>query len=131
MVLYLVFAALLLGGCGNDLKGMDSISTCSESITQRLPSPNGNIVATLFERNCGATTGFVTHINLRLSTHADRPDNHGVVSVGQVLIANGQPQIRMEWEGDNTVVVRMRKQDVPDLVSHQEHWESVLVRLQN
>jgi hypothetical protein len=38
---------------------------CGEEILQEQRSPDGRYVAVSMERNCGATTDYVQHINLR------------------------------------------------------------------
>src|SRR3954471_8303525 len=40
-------------------------SLCGEEIFRELPSPDGAYIATSLERNCGATTNYVEHVNLR------------------------------------------------------------------
>jgi hypothetical protein len=39
-----------------------------------------------------------------------RPDSHGVISEGQVLIANNQPDTEVNWGGDNKLTLRMTKE---------------------
>lgn len=52
-----VFAmATLLGGCNDFL--------CGNEVIRRLDAPDGKHSAVLFQRDCGATTGFSTQISI-------------------------------------------------------------------
>ena len=80
------FAALMIClGCSN---------ACQNTVVSRSPSPDGTRVAVLFQRDCGATTGFSTQISILDAN--DKPsgggnafvadDDHGAARVG-------------DWEG--------------------------------
>ncbi|MDF0488331.1 hypothetical protein PX554_09330 [Sphingomonas sp. H39-1-10] len=76
---------LICCGCSN---------ACQNAVATRSASPDGNHVAVLFQRDCGATTGFSTQISILDAD--DKPsgggnafvadDDHGAARVG-------------EWEG--------------------------------
>jgi len=78
-------ALLMCSGCSD---------ACQNTVVSRSPSPDGNHVAVLFQRDCGATTGFSTQISILDAD--DKPsgggnafvadDDHGAARVG-------------EWEG--------------------------------
>jgi hypothetical protein len=53
----LLLAALLLDGCG----------ACGEDKLAETGSPGNRYVATIFRRGCGATTGFLYHVNIRIA----------------------------------------------------------------
>jgi hypothetical protein len=46
---------LVLGGCSE---------TCTNTIVSRLSSPDGQREAVMFQRDCGATTGFSTQVSI-------------------------------------------------------------------
>lgn len=63
---------------------------CQNIVASRIPSPDGKHVAVLFQRDCGATTGFSTQISV-LDASDDRSgsgntfiadDDHGAARVG-------------------------------------------------
>lgn len=48
---------LMLAGCGEG-------GLCSNRITQRTASPDGSSELVVYERDCGATTAFATHVDI-------------------------------------------------------------------
>ena len=75
---------------------------CGEDVIQQQPSPDGRYVAVLMERNCGATTRYVEHINLRRANHEFWRDFiGGTISTGEVFTMENRNggQVRFEWAG--------------------------------
>jgi hypothetical protein len=70
-------------------------------------SPDGNGMAVLFDRDCGATTGFSTQVSL---VGADeRPDGSGNVFVadrGAEGTSWGGPWAELQWLGPGRLLVR-------------------------
>ncbi|WOI51982.1 hypothetical protein [Parvularcula sp. LCG005] len=84
---------------------------CENTIVQRLASPGSRHTAFLFERGCGATTGFSGHVSIVGS--GSTPNG-----AGNVLIAerkNGPsgsetyhgPSIIMRWQDETTLIVSL------------------------
>jgi hypothetical protein len=82
---------------------------CANVIVQILPSPDGELEAVLYERDCGATTGFSTQVSVVPKGDA--------VGAGNVLVADcdhgtapgaswGGPPAAIEWAGDRRLLVR-------------------------
>lgn len=74
---------------------------CSNRVTERLVSPDGEWIAILFVRDCGATTGFSTQLTLTRAD-VDVPEGTGNVFVAgrdkTTLAAEwGGPWAGMEW----------------------------------
>src|SRR4051812_3963383 len=65
MVILLVLIMLQLTSCF-------PFSECKNQIIKEIPSPNGQFKVILFERGCGATTGFNTQVSV-LPAGADLP----------------------------------------------------------
>jgi len=92
---------LLVGGCGD---------TCQNQAIKRLKSPDGEHVAVLFQRDCGATTGLSTQVSISedgelASGRANAfsaDDNHGAASVGPW----GGPMAEIKWLGSDRLLVR-------------------------
>jgi hypothetical protein len=71
---------------------------CANTIVNASTSPNGKWKVVLFERNCGATTGFSSQISL---IKADAELNN---EAGNIYIADGYPKgYTLKWESDTTV----------------------------
>lgn len=101
MMCCLSLAAVALTGC----------SLCGNSVIADIPSPKGNRRAVVFERDCGATTGFSTQVSVlargrTLGNQAGNAfcadDNHRAVPLtsGNVL------PIRLSWISDDELVIR-------------------------
>jgi hypothetical protein len=76
---------------------------CDNTVISELPSPDGSRKAVLFERSCGATTGFSSQVSI-LKPHetASTSGNalivdtdHGAAPAGRW----GGPPIDMQWTG--------------------------------
>jgi hypothetical protein len=91
----------ILAGCSDG---------CGNTVLATQNSPDGQHSAVLFERNCGATTPFATHISVlrkgeRLSGGGNTftaDANHGAASTG----AWGGPWAAIAWLSPSKLVVR-------------------------
>jgi hypothetical protein len=77
-------------------------NSCINTVLRELPSPNGQLKAVLFERACGATTGFNRHVQILRAKQLpqdDSPfvldDDHGLASLN----------VQLGWDGDGRLVV--------------------------
>jgi len=85
----LVFVCCLLGAC----------ALCGNDVAFEEVSPNGRLKAVVFDRSCGATTGFTTQISI-LPRNASLP-NEG----GNVFGAEGVLRIQVSWVSDSQLQV--------------------------
>ena len=77
---------------------------CGEELIREQNSPDGRYVAAWMERNCGATTPFVEHINLRrANTRFSRGFFDGTIKQGEVFIQKDN-SMRFEWLGSELVI---------------------------
>jgi len=85
---------------------------CRNEVIRELPSPNGHIKAIVFQRDCGATTGFSTQISLlaageKLSEGAGNvlilTDDRGAVP----LTSTNTVELGVEWTGNEAVSVTL------------------------
>lgn len=128
LVLLLVVAFLLLRARA-DFKAIDAMAECSESDTGRAVSPGKAYVATVFVRNCGATTGYVTHVNLRGASDAFVPDSHGVIRAGEVISMDGNPRVALNWTGDTDLEVVVLSRVRRSTINNSGLWNSVHVHV--
>jgi len=101
--LWLVWLSLV-AGCG-------SADLCANTELRRLSSPDGRLDAVLFERNCGATTGFSSQVSVLPARAVLNPlfgnalvvdDNEGAAPVADW----GGPDVEMRWDGVRTLRLR-------------------------
>ncbi len=80
---------------------------CANSIVVEAVSPSGEKKAVLFERSCGATTGFSSQLSV-ISANADL-SNEG----GNAYVAGGYPEgYELRWLDNSTLQVSGVKGDV-------------------
>jgi hypothetical protein len=88
----------LSGGCGNDL-------------LDELAAPGGQYRAVVFQRSCGATTGFSTQVSI-LPIDAVLPDSGGNVFIADTDHGNapagvgGGPRVGIRWLAADSLEVR-------------------------
>ena len=108
-VLVLVAAVVFLGHrLHGALHAMDEMSSCDEANEAQVLSPDRRYIATVFVRSCGATTGYVTHVNLRKTTDVFLADRSGVITAGQVVSTDGVALATLKWLKDTELEVRLR-----------------------
>src|SRR5713226_3366552 len=102
-VLFAGLAALLFVGCSRLLE--HAFDPCGNQVGQVIPSPDGKLKAVVFERDCGATTGFSTQVSILPAGDKllnDRgnlfvADDHGTApSVGLAWTAKRQLLLRYD-----------------------------------
>lgn len=86
--------ALVFAGC----------SMCGEDKLAEAISPGNRYVVTVFRRGCGATSGFLYHVNLKTSTDSFSPDTKGIIESGQIFITR-EGKISVRWIDDKTLQV--------------------------
>jgi hypothetical protein len=84
---------------------------CANSLISETPSPNKQMKAVIYERNCGATTGFSTQVSVlpinRVLPRSKSGNlfiadtNHGAAPNG----ARGGPEVRVRWRGNKVLSV--------------------------
>jgi hypothetical protein len=96
----LIALPALLGGCDQ----------CSNDSIHQLPSPSGDLKVILFQRDCGATTGFSSQISL-LPRSEKLPNDAGNIFIadqkqdGPTGFWHG-PLIKMAWLNNRTLEIR-------------------------
>lgn len=73
--------------------------TCNDATRFKATSPDGQLVANFYERNCGATTDFSSHVNVQMASDKFRADE------GVVFIARGRYDLSVAWTGPRTLLI--------------------------
>lgn len=97
--------AALLAGCSG--------TACTNTVVARLRAPSDPFTAVLYQRDCGATTGFSTQVGIlndgdTLTGGGDvfrADDNHGAARHGDW----GGPWAEMQWTGPRDLLIRYAK----------------------
>lgn len=97
----LVLVTLMLGACSD---------ICANTVVSQAAAPGGKVSAVMFQRDCGATTGYSTQVSV-LET-GQQPsgagnafvadDNHGSADAAKW----GGPWADMKWLGPDRLLIR-------------------------
>lgn len=87
--LALIFlSSAALTGCG---------ATCGNEISQTINAPSDHVRAVVFNRDCGATTGFNTQVSIVSVADALSNDE------GNTLILVGTVSLQIRWQSDSVL----------------------------
>jgi hypothetical protein len=88
-----LIGAVLLGGAGY-LYWINSSSLfqCNDVVKKEASSPDAAYVATFFERNCGATTDYISIVSIR-----PRADRFDAEKNDAVLVIRGRCPVELLW----------------------------------
>ena len=127
-VLVLVAAVVFLGHRLREVfHSVDALASCSEANEAQVLSPDRRYIATVFVRNCGATTSYVTHVNLRKITDVFIADRRGVIDTGEVVATDGVALVTPRWLKGTELEVRLRGTG-PLKINTVGIWNNVMIR---
>jgi hypothetical protein len=92
---------------------------CDDTIKAEARSPDGRYVASVFERNCGATTNYSTLVSLRDATQNFAPGEQG-----WVFVLSGQADVTLTWESDRLLKVSSTRREA---FRSESTWRDVQV----
>lgn len=101
---------VVLAGC--------SEPQCENVILREITSPDGQRVATLFARNCDATTPYVQAVMVR-----EKGSNFsGVDPASYVFTMRGQHKVSIQWLANDHLLVN-RPQNSDDIFNEMKVWK--------
>ena len=86
-----------------------SCGLCGDDVKSKATSTDGQLVAYVYERNCGATTDFSAMVNVQSS----REQFHG--DEGILFVAKGRYDLSVEWTSPRALLItcsRCSRKDV-------------------
>jgi hypothetical protein len=95
-----VAAAILL----HNAEEFSSALGCKPAVHEQSISPDGAMIAVLFEMECGATAGFNTQVAVLPKNEASSLEQHSAF-----LVLAGREQVSLQWLNRQELVVRTRK----------------------
>jgi hypothetical protein len=99
--------------------------TCSDDIVTEARSPDGAVVATVYVRNCGATTYWATHVSLRDALENFDPDKQE-----SVAIVDGRDVVRVEWLNRERLLVTVACRDGEfgvRVLRKRPEWQNIVI----
>ena len=88
--------AFLASGC---------MKICGDDIVERIKSPSGKFDALRMKRNCGATTGFATHVNIVDGDAQPSYRSSGAAWDGEVITFCDIATPDVRWSSDTDVTI--------------------------
>lgn len=95
---------------------------CGNQVLSEAISPDGQYVATVFERNCGATTPYIRVVGLREATASFDAER----DVDWVFTMHEQSNVVAIWDSERELEIRSEeKHDKP---TQRPKWRDVEIR---
>jgi hypothetical protein len=109
-----------------------SVGMCGEEVDLESTSPGNQTVAKVFIRNCGATTGYLTHVNLKSTWNYFNTTWVGTISQGEVFGNGCEHHVRLVWIDESHLeigYVRCPKIEGQDHLpySKKTNWNGVTI----
>ena len=114
IVLFVIF---VLAVCG--LATLFVFHGCEDTIKSETRSPGGKYTATVYERDCGATTDFSTIVSLREASAKFKGDTLGPV------IVKGQHKIDLVWNNDTSLRLQCSDCRPEDIFKQERKWKDL------
>jgi hypothetical protein len=95
---------------------------CSNQTLLKAPSSDGKFLATLVQRNCGATTGLANIVYL---SETDAVDEKKKKWGDKVYVLQGAPNISLTWS-DTDLKIKAPVNG-PDVFLKKDEWKSVKI----
>ena len=114
------FATISLTACFNSQEGF--LFRCEDRVKLERVSPDREWIATVFERDCGATTDFASLVNLRESNQTFDPDDGS-----NIFVAEGRPPIHLTWESNQQLLVNV---NAIEIYRQDVFWNDIRITYQ-
>ena len=96
-------ASSVLAGCG------EAPPLCTNTVVREAVSPDGQMKAVLFERSCGATTGFSSQVSILAANEVEGDRGNALIADtaggAAPAAAWGGPDVAIEWTSARAVTL--------------------------
>ncbi len=114
--IWVVVCTLFLSCCNFSLTG-----DCNDTIKSEVKSSDRKYVATLYVRDCGATTDFSTIISLRpVLAEFDGEE-------GRIFVIKGRPQVNIVWNEQTSLRVECIGCNSNDIFRQDKSWKDISI----
>jgi hypothetical protein len=95
------------------------MSLCDNQLIEDVKSPNGKYTASVFERDCGATTPYIEIVSLHSSAAKFDPENYD----NWVFTVQGRSKVKATWISDDKLKVSYTY--TGEALTQQEKWNGI------
>ena len=110
---FIFILILLFFGCDSRI--------CSNKIIDEKVSPDSKYVASIFERDCGATTPYVRVVCLRLSNTKFDPENYD----DWVFTIHGKSDVKVGWK--SAEILKIFYSNTGDTPTMRSNWGAISI----
>jgi hypothetical protein len=110
----------------------NAFDMCVDTVKAEAKSPDGLHIATSFERNCGATTGYSTMVVLR--RHSGKLDLRHDTDPQQdkniVLIVDKRPNLQIRWKSNRELLIDSSSSSIKpqDIFKKNMSWNNIQIQ---
>lgn len=94
---------------------------CADTIKATSVSPDGFYAATLFERDCGATTNF--NLQVKLQKKDENSDRDSDV----LFVIEGRPDVKLTWNSDRHLKIEYSMLPSSRVFRSTKEWDDVTI----
>ena len=94
---------------------------CGNNLIREVTSPDRRYIASIFERNCGATTPYIRVVSLRLTDEKFAPEKND----DWVFTIRGQSGVKVLWVSDGEL--KITYSGTGDQPTQRRKWKDVRV----
>jgi hypothetical protein len=94
------------------------LGTCGTEVVQEVVSPQGQVVAAQYERNCGATTDYVNGVALRRRGQSFRYEDSAIV-----YIITGRGMLDLKWAAEDHLIINA----MGSMFKDEDRWHNVRI----
>jgi hypothetical protein len=113
-ILFLACVIATFSACG-------LVSQCGESALLTTTSPNSEWQASVVERNCGATTDYVTLVTVR-------GNKTYFGSTAEVFLVSGAVGVELEWTTESNLSIRCKDCKESDVFVKKDKWDDLHIK---
>lgn len=109
-----------------------SIGLCSEEQVAEAYSPDEKYLARAFVRNCGATTGYLTHVNLHPYWSWFNTEWVGTIRQGQVFANTCYSDVKLVWLSNSNLEIQYEScskglNDRRTVTMRENSWDEISI----
>jgi hypothetical protein len=94
------------------------LGTCGTEVVQEVVSPQRQVVAAQYERNCGATTDYVNGVALRRRGQSFRYEDSAIV-----YIIEGRGKLDLKWAAEDHLIINA----MGSMFKDDDRWHNVRI----
>lgn len=105
-------------------RSMDEMSSCSEEVLRKIPSPSGELVILLVGKNCGATVEAINYVEIGESKNF----HDGRAGFGKLFEAKEEVN-SISWKTNKVVEIKVDRKEAGNYTENILKWKEVSIHV--